>query len=137
MIGINTAIIVLAQGLGFAIPSNTAKWVVGELISHGHVRRPYLGITATVTPLRRHLVRELDLLSYRAVEVVALEPGGPASESTILPGDLIVAVNGRVVTSVDDLHRLLTDFQDQPILSLTLVRETRKLNADVQPAIAH
>ncbi len=137
VIGINTAIIALAQGLGFAIPSNTAKWVIGELMSHGHVRRPYLGITATAASLPRHLVRELDLLNDRVVEVVALEPGGPASASTILPGDLIVAVNGRVVTSVDDLHRLLTDFQDQPILSLTLVRGTSKLNADVRPTIPH
>ena len=134
VIGINTAIIALAQGLGFAIPANTAKWVVGELISRGHVRRPFLGITATVTPLPRHLIRELDLLSDRAVEVLALEPGGPASVGGILPGDVIVAVNGRVVTSVDDIHRLLTDFQEQPILSLTLVRARRKLETEIRPA---
>jgi len=134
VIGINTAIIAMAQGLGFAIPANTAKWVVGELMSQGRVRRPYLGITATVTPLPRHRVRELDLLSDRAVEVVALEPGGPGSVSGLLPGDLIVAVNDRVVTSVDDLHRLLTDFQNQPVLTLTLFRGTHRLDIDVQPA---
>lgn len=135
VIGINTAIIAMAQGLGFAIPANTAKWIINELISHGHVRRPYLGITATVTPLPRQLVRELDLLIDRAVEVLAVEPSGPASVSGIMPGDAIVAVNGRVVTSVDDIHRLLIDFQDQPALTLTFVRGTRKLEAEVRPAI--
>ncbi len=135
VIGINTAIIALAQGLGFAIPANTAKWVVGELISHGRVRRPYLGITATVIPIPRYRVRELDLLSDRAVEVVAIEPGGPASAGGILPGDLIVAVNERIVTSVDDLHRLLTDLQNQQALTLTIVRAAHKLDIDLRPGV--
>ncbi len=135
VIGINTAIIALAQGLGFAIPANTAKWVVGELISHGRVRRPYLGITATVILIPRHRVRELDLLSDRAVEVVATEPGGPASAGGIFPGDLIVAVNDRIVTSVDDLHRLLTDLQNQQALTLTIVRAANKLDIELRPAV--
>ena len=132
VIGINTAIIVLAQGLGFAIPANTAKWVVGELIAHGQVRRPHLGITATVIPIARYLVRELDLLSDRAVEVVTIEPSGPASAGGILPNDLIVAVNDRIVTSVDDLHRLISDCKSNPILALTVVRGKRKLEIDVR-----
>ncbi|MEE8155455.1 MAG: trypsin-like peptidase domain-containing protein, partial [Phycisphaerales bacterium] len=135
VIGINTAIIALAQGLGFAIPANTAKWVVGELINHGRVRRPYLGITATVILIPRHRVRELDLLSDRAVEVVAIEPGGPASAGGLLPGDLIVAVNERIVTSVDDLHRLLTDLQNQQALTLTIVRAANKLDIELRPAV--
>jgi S1-C subfamily serine protease len=135
VIGINTAIVAMAQGLGFAIPAGTAAWVVGELVSHGRVRRPFLGITATAAPLARHVVRALDLLSDRAVEVVSVQPGGPAAAGGILSGDAIVAVNGRVVASVDDLHRLLCDFPNQPLLTLTLVRRTRKLDVEVQPVI--
>ena len=136
VVGINTAIIALAQGLGFAIPANTAKWVVSELLRYGQVRRPYLGISAMVSPLPRVLVRELDLLSDHAVEVVAIDPGGPASVGKVLPGDLIVAVNDRIVTSVDDLHRLLTDLASQATLVLSVVREGRKLEMEVKPGVA-
>src|SRR6185503_17388176 len=79
VVGINTAIIALAQGLGFAVPAATARWVIGELVTHGGVRRPYLGISATVVPVRRGLARELDLLSDRAVGVVAILPKSPAA----------------------------------------------------------
>ena len=132
VIGINTAIIAVAQGLGFAVPANTAKWVVGQLLSHGSVRRPYLGISAAVVPIPRQLVRDLDLLSDRAVEVVGLEPDGPASKAGVLPGDLVVAVNDRVVTDVDDVHRLLSDFQNHPQMTLTIIRGKRKLECDVR-----
>jgi S1-C subfamily serine protease len=74
VVGVNTAIIALAQGLGFAIPGNTAQWVVGEVLAHGRVRRRLLGIAATAVPLSRSLVRELDLVSDRAVEVVEVQP---------------------------------------------------------------
>ena len=136
VVGINTAIIALAQGLGFAVGASTAKWVVGELIQHGRVRRPQLGISASAVPLPQYLVRELDLLGDRAVEVVAIEAGGPANVGGITPGDLIVAVNDRVVTSVDDVHRLIGDFKNQPLLTLTIVRGHRKLDVDVKLVVA-
>jgi S1-C subfamily serine protease len=135
-IGINTAIIAYAQGLGFAVAANTAKWVVGELITHGRVRRLYLGITGTVAPIGRQLARQLDLFTDRGVEVIAVQSGGPASTSGVNPGDVLVMLNGRVVTSVDDLHRLLADFHDQPLLTLTLVRGDCKLDVDVRPGMA-
>ena len=75
-------------------------------------------------------------LSNRGVEVVSVEPGGPASVAGFVPDDLIVAVNDRVVTSVDDLHRLLTDFQNQPLLTLTIVRGERQLQVDVHPDVS-
>ncbi len=136
VIGVNTAIIALAQGLGFAVPSATAKWVIGQLMAHGRVQRPYLGVTAAAAQIPRHLVRELDLLSDRAVAVVAVEPGGPASVGGIRADDLIVAVNGRVVTSVDDLHRLLADFPGSPPLTLSVVRGARRLDTEVRPALS-
>jgi S1-C subfamily serine protease len=108
VVGINTAVIALAQGIGFSIPSNTATWIVGELVSHGKVRRPSLGISVTVTNLPRRLVRELDLLPDTGVEVMEVVPQGPASAAGIRPHDVIVAANDRIVATVDDLHRLLS-----------------------------
>jgi len=108
VVGVNAAIIAMAQGLGFAVPAATAQWVVTELIAHGRVRRLALGIVATVTPLSRRLVREHDLLSDQAVEIVEIAPRSPAQSAGLRPGDLLVAVNGRVITGVDDLHRMLS-----------------------------
>ncbi len=99
VVGVNTAIIAMAQGLGFAVPANTARWVIGELLSHGRVRRPHLGITAALVPLPRRLVVGLDLLTDRAIEVVDVEPGGPAAAAGVRPGDLIVGVGGRLLTA--------------------------------------
>ncbi len=108
VVGINTAVIALAQGLGFAIPSNTASWVAGEILSHGKVRRLSLGITVTVAPLARRLVRELDLLADTAVEVIDVLAQGPAAHSGLKPHDVIVAANDRIIAGPDDLHRVLT-----------------------------
>ena len=113
VVGVNTAVVYMAQGLGFAVPGNTARWVIGELITHGKVRRPFLGISAGVAPIERRLVREFDLLSDRAVEVAALEPKGPAERAGLQTGDLIVSVNDRLVTSVDDLHQVLSRLPDR------------------------
>jgi S1-C subfamily serine protease len=133
VVGINTAIIAMAQGLGFAVPSATARWVVGELITHGRVRRLALGITATTAPLPRRLARELDLLTDVAVEVAALVPGGAAQRAGLQEGDLIVAVGGRILTGLDDLHRLLAGFQEASVLDLTIVRGDRLLELAVEP----
>jgi S1-C subfamily serine protease len=133
VVGINTAIIPWAQGLGFAVPANTAKWVVGEVLGHGRVRRRQLGLTASVTQLPRRLVRELDLVSDVAVEVVAVVPRTPAAAAGIVPGDLIVAVHGRVVASVDDIHRLLTVLPLDQSLNLTIVRGELEMEVEVKP----
>ena len=95
VMGVNTAIVAMAQGLGFAVPAKIAQWVVSELIAHGRVRRLSLGIIATVAALPRRLVREHDLLSDQAVEIVEVAPGGPAEAAGLRSGDLMVAVNGR------------------------------------------
>lgn len=135
VVGVNTAIVPMAQGLGFAVPGNSAKWVIGELLAHGRVRRSYLGIVAASVSLPRRTVRELDLVNDRAVEVVDLQPRGPASLAGITVGDTIVAINGRVVANVDDLHRLLTGApSDQPLL-VAIVRDERLLELPVQPGL--
>jgi S1-C subfamily serine protease len=135
VVGINTAIIALAQGLGFAVPGNTAKWVVSELIGHGRIRRLSLGVTATVAPIPRRLVRDLDLLTDRAVQVVAVVAGGPAAAAGLRNGDLIVALNDRILTGVDDLHRLLAGLPLDRTFTLTIVRDERKLEAAIEPRL--
>jgi S1-C subfamily serine protease len=122
VVGINTAIIAMAQGLGFAIPSTTAEWVLQEILAHGRVRRRQLGIVAQVTRLPRSLVRELDLLADQGVEVRDVVPRGIADRAGIRPDDIIVALAGRLVTSIDDLHRLLMTVPADQGFEVTIIR---------------
>jgi len=134
VVGINTAIIAMAQGLGFAVPATTARWVVGELLTHGRVRRLSLGVTVTLAPIPRRLARELDLLADQAVEVVELVPRGPAAEAGLRTGDWIVSAGGRIVSGTDDLHRVLTSLKDERAIELQVVRNERLLEVAVVPA---
>jgi S1-C subfamily serine protease len=136
VMGINTAIIALAQGLGFAIPSKTAQWIVSELISHGRVQRLSLGIMATVAPLPRRLARQHDLLSDQAVEIIQVVPGGPAAAANLRTGDLIVSINGRIITTLDDLHQILSGFKSSVELTITIIRGDRLLDIVLAPRLA-
>lgn len=127
VVGVNTAIIAFAQGLGFAVPVNTARWVVTEIFEHGTVRRRQLGITAQPRRVSRQLVRQLDLLSDQVLEVVTVARGSDAATTGIRPGDFIAAINGRLVTGIDDVHRLLTAIPAETPLEITVVRGGRKL----------
>src|SRR4051794_26987214 len=122
VVGINTAIIAMAQGLGFAIPSNTAEWVLQEILMHGGVRRRQLGIVANVTRLPRSLVRALDLLADQAVEVREVAARSIAELAGVRADDIIVALSGRLVTSIDDLHRLLMTIPSGQGFELTVIR---------------
>lgn len=133
VVGVNTAIIAMAQGLGFAVPSSTARWVVGELIGHGRVRRPYLGIVVAGVAVPRQLARALDIINDHAVQVIEVQSGGPADEGGLRPEDIIVALAGRIVTGVDDLHRLLSRAGVEGALEVTVVRGTRKMEVVVVP----
>ncbi len=125
--GINTAIIPMAQGIGFAIPAATAQWVLTQILTRGRVRRAWLGIAARDRPLDLRLVRALDLKAMRAVEILSRERAGPASESDLQPGDLIVAVNDEPVDGIDTLHRLLGGVPPGTELALTVVRRARRV----------
>jgi S1-C subfamily serine protease len=107
VIGINSAMIYMAQGISFAIPVNTARWVTSELISHSKVRRSYLGIAAFARPISRRLSRQLELAQQFVVEVSSVEKGSPAHKSGIMKGDLIYGLDGKEVSSVDDIHKIL------------------------------
>jgi S1-C subfamily serine protease len=136
VVGINTAIIMMAQGIGFAIPANTARWVVSELISHGRVRRGYLGIAGRERPLGRRLVRSHNLAHARAVEVVSVETDSPAGEAGLREGDLITAADDQPIASVDDLHRFLAAWPLQGPVALTVIRGQRRLMLGVTPVEA-
>jgi S1-C subfamily serine protease len=131
VVGINTAIIAMAQGLGFAIPSNTAEWVLQEILAHGGVRRRQLGIVANAIRLPRAIVRQLDLLADQGVEVREVAPRSIAALAGIRPDDVIIALADRLVTSIDDLHRLLMTVQPDHGFELTIIRGERQLTVHV------
>jgi S1-C subfamily serine protease len=126
VVGVNTAVIAPAQGLGFAVPADTVRWVTAEILGHGRVRRRTLGISAEVRRLPREFVRRFDLLADEAVAVRELLPGGAAERAGLQPDDLLVAVNDRVVANVDDVHRLLARGAAESTTELTIVRDGRK-----------
>jgi S1-C subfamily serine protease len=129
--GINTAIIAMAQGIGFAIPAATAQWVLTEILTQGRVRRAWLGVAARDRPLDLRLVRALGLESARAVEVLSRESSGAAAQSDLRVGDLIVAVNERPVDGIDALHRELSHVPPGTVLTLDVVRRTEKVKLAV------
>jgi len=133
VVGVNTATIMGAQGLCFAIGINTAKFVAGRMLRDGRIRRAYIGVEAQTAPLHRRLVRFYDLLQESGVIVSAVTPGSPAQRAGLREGDVIVALDGKAVAGVDDLHRLLTDAHVGVSSSLTVLRWTEKLELQVVP----
>ncbi|GAC1700007.1 MAG: hypothetical protein PVS2B3_12490 [Steroidobacteraceae bacterium] len=129
--GINTAIIAMAQGIGFAVPVATAQWVLTEILTQGRVRRVWLGVAARDRPLDLRLVRALGLGAARAVEILSRDPKGPAASVDLRPGDLIVSVNGGSVDGVDALHRGLGRVPPGTDLELQIVRRTQLLTVSL------
>ena len=133
VVGVNTATIMGAQGLCFAIGINTAKFVAGRLLHDGRIRRSYIGVEAQTTPLHRRLVRFYDLAQESGVVVVAVTDASPAERAGLREGDVIIALDGKPVAGVDDLHRLLTDARVGVSSTLTILRRTEKLELRVVP----
>jgi S1-C subfamily serine protease len=134
VIGVNTAMILAAQGISFAIAINTAAFVAGRLIRDGRIQRSYLGVAGQTVPLHRRLIRFHQLAAETGVLVVSVEDDSPARQAGLRPSDIIVAFDRRPVTSVDALHRLLTDQQVGRSLPLTVIRDTERLDLMVTPA---
>lgn len=132
VIGINTAMIFMAQGISFAIPINTAKWVVSELIQHGTVRRAHLGLYGQVRPVSRAVQRQFNLPAASVVQIVSLEENGPAQRAGLRENDLIVAINGQAVATVDDIHRLLAGQPAGSIIHATILRDGERREMQVQ-----
>ncbi len=133
VVGINTAVIQPAQGLCFAIPINMAKHILPQLLRHGRVVRGYLGLHARTAPLPPSLARSHNLTQSTAVAVEAVEPEAPADQAGILEDDLIVTLSEQSVTSVDDLHRLLTELPVDVPTAVVLLRGQRRLERLVLP----
>lgn len=133
VIGVNTAIIPMAQGICFATAIDTAKWVVSELLRHGRVRRAYLGLAGATARLSRRVVRYFDLASESGLRVESVEPQGPAHLAGIESGDTIVGIGGQTVAGIDDLQRLLDETRIGNRTAVTLIRRTRKLELAVTP----
>src|SRR5579872_2479011 len=133
VVGVNTATIMGAQGLCFAIGINTAKFVAGRLLQHGRIRRAYIGVEAQTAPLHRRLVRFYDLPKESGVIVMSVEEQGPARRAGLRQGDVIIGLDGKPVAGVDDLHRLLTDATVGVNSTLTILRWTEKLELKVVP----
>lgn len=133
VVGINTAVVQPAQGLCFAVPVNTAKTVLPQLLAHGRVRRGYLGLHARQVPIPADVVRQFDLSHSTGVEIVLLEEDGPAETGGLWVEDVLVGYAGRPVASVDDLHRLLTTLPVDQSQPAEVLRDGRKLTRTVQP----
>ncbi|HVY60564.1 MAG TPA: trypsin-like peptidase domain-containing protein [Planctomycetota bacterium] len=133
VVGINTAIFFPAQGLCFAVPANTASFVIGQILRHGRVRRAYLGIGGEGILFARKLARDHDLAEARGVAVRAVEPGSPAAGARLRPGDVIVRLAGKPVRSVADLHRILDHDAIGAELEVEVLRDVRKLTLRVKP----
>jgi S1-C subfamily serine protease len=133
VVGINTAIIAAAQGIGFAVPAATAEWVISEVLTHGRVRRAYLGIAGRTRRLDRRLVRALSLPSDHALEVVSREPQTPAADSDLRVGDILIAAQSQTIASVDALHRFLSRWTIGEPLEFSVLRRTQLLPLSIVP----
>jgi S1-C subfamily serine protease len=133
VIGVNTAIIPMAQGICFATAIDTAKWVVSELLRHGRVRRAYLGLAGATSPLTRRVVRFFNLAGESGLRVESVEPQGPAHLAGIKPGDVIVGIDEKTVAGIDDLQKLLDESRIGKRTAITLIRRTQRLELAVTP----
>jgi S1-C subfamily serine protease len=133
VVGVNTATILPAQGICFAIGINTAKFVASRLLRDGRIRRSYIGVSAQTVPVHRRVVRFYDLPKETGALVLSVEDASPAKRAGLREGDIIVALEGHPVAGVDDLHRVLTDMRVGVSCTLTVVRWTEKLELKVAP----
>ena len=133
VIGVNTAMILPAQGICFATAIDTAKVTIAQLLKHGRVRRAVLGIAGQNIALSRRSVRHHGLEREGGVLVVSVEPGGPAANAGVKAGDIIVGFAGAPVSGFDDLHRLLTAETLGGQATLAVLRHGRRIELGVQP----
>jgi S1-C subfamily serine protease len=134
VIGVNTAIIAGGQGLSFAVPINTVHAILPALLRDGRVRRGYLGVAGQDVPLLRRLTRFHHLTQTAGVLVISVEADGPARRAGLVDGDIIVTLDQHVVTSLDDLHRLLTEERIGTTITLGVLRGVERL--DIRVAVA-
>jgi S1-C subfamily serine protease len=133
VVGINTAIIGMAQGICFSISAATVEFVASRLIREGRVRRCYIGVAGQNVPLSRRVVRFHELTRETGVRIQSTAPDGAARAAGLLSGDIIVAVDGITVGDVDELHRLMTEERVGKPVPITVLRMSQKLDVVVTP----
>jgi S1-C subfamily serine protease len=133
VIGINTAVIAGAQGICFAVASNTAEFVVSELLQHGRVRRAFIGVSAQTTPVARRFALAAGINNGSGATITNVEPTSPAARVGLNPGDVIVALDGEQVRGVDDLIRLLNGERIGRELPLTVLRQGEARSVRITP----
>lgn len=134
VIGVNTAVILPAQGLCFAIAINPAKTIAGWLIKDGVVRRSYIGVGGQTAKIHRRVVRHFNLPHETGLLVLGVEQGSPASRAGLREGDIVVEFAGQAIAGIDDLHKHLTGAQVGVRSSLTVIRHNEKLALQITPA---
>jgi S1-C subfamily serine protease len=133
VIGVNTAMILAAQGICFAIGINTAKFVAGRLIKEGKIRRSYIGLGGQNVPLLRRIVRFHHLSVESGILVVSIEENSPAQRANLSEGDIIIGFDGQPIAGIDDLHKMLTEEKVGVKTMLTIIRRAEKLNLSIIP----
>ncbi len=134
VVGVNTAVILPAQGLCFAVPIHTAKLVAGRLIKDGKIRRGYIGVGGQNVPIPRRLVRAHHLPGETGILVVSVEDGSPAQRARLAEGDVIVRYGEHPVAGIDDLHRLLIDEAVGIRSILAVLRGAELVTLEIVPA---
>jgi S1-C subfamily serine protease len=134
VIGINTAVIMGAQGICFAIASNTAQYVLGELIRHGRVRRAYIGVSAQTVAVPRRFALKHGIDNRLGAMIANIEKASPAEKGGLLPRDIIVSVDGISVTGIDDMIRLLNGERIGQRVEVRVLRGVELLTLPVEPA---
>jgi S1-C subfamily serine protease len=137
VIGVNTATILPAQGICFAIGINTAKFVASRLLQEGRIRRSFIGVSAQTVPLLRRVVRFYDLPRETGAVVISVEKDSPAQRAGLREGDIILSFESQAMAGVDDLHRALSDARVGARCKLTVLRHIEKLEFVVVPEEAH
>jgi len=133
VIGLNTAIIPMAQGICFATAIDTVKWVAMQLLREGKVRRSYLGLAGANQPVGRRFARHFELPNAAGVRVESVERGGPAARAALQPGDVIVALKGASVNGIDDLHRVLTAELIGVPVEISVLRGAQLVRLSIEP----
>jgi S1-C subfamily serine protease len=135
VVGINTAIIAAAQGIGFAVPADTATWVVTEILAHGRVRRAQIGIVARTRPIHRRFARAYGLEQDTVVEAMEIAADSPAKRAGLKTHDLVLAVNGAAVRSVDELLKALSRADALERCRLTVARAGARIELEIEPTV--
>jgi len=133
VIGINTAVIMGAQGICFAVASNTASFVAGEIARHGRVRRAYIGVGAATLAIPRRIALRLSLQQATGARLLTVDQAGPAAQAGLLTGDLVIALDGKPVTGVSDLVRALDADKIDRTVSVDFLRRSEQLRVWIGP----